>query len=103
MKPFFSFAVPCCDVEPYIEECLQSILNQSFQDWECILGIETSKDRTEEIISMPLHDMTAISCFNLPCRGLFFKFFPDLFVFFCKFVLKIPLQAVILCPVNIKE
>ncbi len=50
MKPFFSFAVPCCDVEPYIEECLQSILNQSFQDWECILGIETSKDRTEEII-----------------------------------------------------
>ena len=50
MKPFFSFVVPCCDVEPYIVECLQSILNQSFQDWECILGIETSKDRTEEII-----------------------------------------------------
>ena len=50
MKPFFSFAVPCCDVEPYIEECLQSILNQSFQDWECILAIEASKDRTEEII-----------------------------------------------------
>ena len=50
MKPFFSFVVPCCDVEPYIEECLDSILNQSFQDWECILGIEASKDRTEEII-----------------------------------------------------
>ena len=50
MKPFFSFVVPCCDVEPYIEECLLSILNQSFQDWECILGIETSKDRTEEIL-----------------------------------------------------
>lgn len=55
MKPFFSFIVPCCDVEPYIEECLQSVLNQSFQDWECILGIETSKDRTEEII----HERTA--------------------------------------------
>ncbi len=50
MKPFFSFVVPCCDVEPYIEECLRSILDQSFQDWECILGIETSKDRTEEVI-----------------------------------------------------
>ena len=50
MKPFFSFVVPCCDVEPYIEECLDSILNQSFRDWECILCIETSKDRTEEII-----------------------------------------------------
>jgi len=50
MKPFFSFAIPCCDVEPYIEECLQSVLKQSFQDWECILVIETSKDRTEEVI-----------------------------------------------------
>ena len=50
MKPFFSFVVPCCDVEPYIQECLQSVLDQSFRDWECILCIETSKDRTEEII-----------------------------------------------------
>ena len=50
MSPFFSFVVPCCDVEPYIEECLQSVLKQSFQDWECILGIEASNDRTEEII-----------------------------------------------------
>ena len=50
MKPFFSFIVPCCDVEPYIAECLQSILNQSFRDWECVLCIETSKDCTEEII-----------------------------------------------------
>ena len=47
---FFSFVVPCCDVEPYIEECLRSILNQSFQDWECLINIETSKDKTEEII-----------------------------------------------------
>ena len=49
-RPFFSFIVPCCDVEPYIEDCLQSILKQSFQDWECIINIETSKDGTEEII-----------------------------------------------------
>ena len=50
MKPFFSLVVPACDVEPYIEECLQSVLKQSFQDWECLIGIETSKDKTEEII-----------------------------------------------------
>ena len=50
MSPFFSFVVPCCNIEPYIDECLLSILNQSFQDWECILHIETSEDRTEEII-----------------------------------------------------
>jgi len=50
MKPFFSFVIPCCDVEPYVAECLRSVLNQSFQDWECLITIETSKDRTEELI-----------------------------------------------------
>ena len=49
MKPFFSIIVPCCDVEPYMRDCLDSVIGQPFQDWECILGVETSKDRTEEI------------------------------------------------------
>lgn len=51
MKPFFSFVIPCCDVEQYIRECLASVTNQSFQDWECLIGIEPSKDKTEEVIS----------------------------------------------------
>ena len=50
MNPFFSLIIPCCDVEPYVAECLQSVLDQSFQDWECLIGVETSKDRTEEVI-----------------------------------------------------
>ena len=49
MKPFFSIIVPCCDVEPYVRECLDSVLNQPFADWECLLGVEISKDKTEEI------------------------------------------------------
>ena len=50
MKPFFSIVVPCCDVEPYVRECLSSVAEQSFRDWECLVGIETSKDRTDEAI-----------------------------------------------------
>ena len=50
MKPFFSLIIPCCDVEPYVRECLDSVLKQEFQSWECLVGVETSKDRTEEII-----------------------------------------------------
>ena len=49
MKPFFSIIVPCCDVEPYLRESLDSVLRQPFAGWECILGVEASKDRTEEI------------------------------------------------------
>ena len=50
MKPFFSIIIPCCNIEPYVEECLRSVLDQPFRDWECLIGIEESKDRTEEII-----------------------------------------------------
>lgn len=49
MKPFFSLIIPCCDVELYIRECLDSVLSQEFQNWECLVGVETSKDKTEEI------------------------------------------------------
>ena len=27
-----------------------SVLNQPFTDWECLIGVETSKDKTEEIV-----------------------------------------------------
>ena len=50
MKPFFSIIVPCCDVEPYVRTCLDSVRNQPFTDWECLIGVETSKDKTEEIV-----------------------------------------------------
>ena len=49
-NPFFSIIIPCCDVEPYVRECLDSVLGQSFTDWECLIGVETSKDRTEEMV-----------------------------------------------------
>ena len=48
--PFFSIIVPCCDVEPYVRECLDSVLKQDFADWECILGVEASKDGTEAVV-----------------------------------------------------
>lgn len=50
MKPFFSIIVPCCNVAKYLRECLDSIVGQSFRDWECIIGVETSDDGTEEIV-----------------------------------------------------
>jgi len=50
MRPFFSIIVPCCDVEPYVRECLNSVLSQPFTNWECLIGVEASKDKTEEIV-----------------------------------------------------
>ena len=50
MKPFFSIIVPCCDVEPYVRECLGSVQKQPFADWELLAVVETSKDRTETAV-----------------------------------------------------
>lgn len=50
MTPFFSIIVPCCEVAPYVRECLDSVIGQSFTAWECLIGVETSTDATEEIV-----------------------------------------------------
>lgn len=47
VNPYFSIIIPCCDVAPFVRECLNSLKNQSFGDWECIAVVESSKDNTE--------------------------------------------------------
>jgi glycosyltransferase involved in cell wall biosynthesis len=69
MKPFFSIIVPCCDVEPYVKECLMSVINQPFRDWECLIGIETCKDRTEEVIHEIIDGDDRFKVFTGPRSG----------------------------------
>lgn len=59
----------CCDVEPFIREALDSVMRQSFADWECICGIEDSKDRTEEILREIAASEPRIRIFNHPRSG----------------------------------
>jgi glycosyltransferase involved in cell wall biosynthesis len=49
MKTIVSIIVPCYNQAQYLDECLQSVLNQNFQDWECIIVNDGSPDNTEEI------------------------------------------------------
>lgn len=69
MRPFFSIIMACCDVEPYIREAVESVTKQSFGDWECICGIEDSKDRTEEILREMASSDPRIRIFNHPRSG----------------------------------
>ena len=43
-RPELSIIVPVYNVEPYLEECLNSVLHQTFLDWECILIDDGSRD-----------------------------------------------------------
>ena len=69
MKPFFSIIMACCDVEPYIREAMDSVMKQSFGSWECICGIEDSKDKTEDILREIAASEPRIRIFNHPRSG----------------------------------
>ena len=47
--PLISVIVPCYNQAQYLDECLQSVLNQTYTDWECIIVNDGSPDHTEEI------------------------------------------------------
>ncbi len=44
MTPFFSVIVPVCNVEPYLAQCVDSILSQTFADFELLLVDDGSPD-----------------------------------------------------------
>lgn len=46
-----SIVIPAYNVEDYIEDCINSLVAQSFKDIEIILVDDGSKDRTSEIIN----------------------------------------------------
>lgn len=45
----FSIIIPCYKVEKYLSECVDSVLNQTFTDYEIILVDDGSPDRVPEI------------------------------------------------------
>ena len=64
--PFFSVIVPCCDVETYIPETLASLNAQTFRDFETILVVEDSRDRTLELCRK-----AELSAFSTDSRAVF--------------------------------
>lgn len=47
--PKFSVIIPVYNAEKYIDECVQSVLNQTFSDFEMLLIDDGSKDHSTEI------------------------------------------------------
>lgn len=48
-QPLISIIVPCYNQSQYLDECLQSVLDQTYPDWECIIVNDGSPDNTEEV------------------------------------------------------
>ena len=50
MKPELSIIIPCYNQAPFIAETLDSVLAQTFTNWECIVMDDGSSDNSGEII-----------------------------------------------------
>ena len=50
MAPFFSIIIPVYNVAPYLRECLDSVLAQTFTDWEAICVDDGSTDGSGAIL-----------------------------------------------------
>ncbi len=49
MAELISIIVPCYNQSQFLDQCLQSVLDQTYQNWECIIVNDGSPDNTEEI------------------------------------------------------
>lgn len=69
-KPLISIIVPVYNVEKYIDRCINSIVNQTYNNLEIILVDDGSKDKSRELVdSWALKD-TRIKVFHKSNGGL---------------------------------
>jgi glycosyltransferase involved in cell wall biosynthesis len=68
--PAISIIVPVYKAEKYIGRCLDSILAQTFQDYEVILVDDGSPDRSGEICEMYAQKDTRFNVIHQPNRGV---------------------------------
>ena len=48
-QPLFSVVTPVYNGEPYLVECIESMLAQTYANWECVIADNFSTDRSLEI------------------------------------------------------
>ena len=48
--PKVSVEIPCYNCEKYIEETMQSVVNQTYTDWEIVAVDDGSTDNSKEVI-----------------------------------------------------
>lgn len=68
-QPFFSIIIPAYNVENYIEECLDSILQQDCKDCEIIIVDDGSKDGTGKICDQYKEKYEAVRVFHQENQG----------------------------------
>lgn len=64
-SPIVSIIVPVYAVEKYIEDCLRSIMAQSYTDFECLIVDDCGKDRSIDIVQSILLKYDGAASFRI--------------------------------------
>ncbi len=72
MNPTVSVIIPCYNQAHFLPEAVESVVNQIFTDWECIIVNDGSKDNTSHVAGSLINKYTdrQISLINQPNQGL---------------------------------
>lgn len=65
-NPFFTIIITAYNIDDYIEDCIKSIKNQTFTDYECFIVDDASTDRTVDVIKKSIE---GDSRFELICAS----------------------------------
>ena len=71
--PLISLIIPCFQNEETIGETFESVINQTFQNFECIFVLDGCTDRTKEAIEIIIHETKVRRKFQFPCQIFEFK------------------------------
>lgn len=69
-SPLVSVIVPVYNVEPFLRQCLQSVLDQTYPNWELILVDDGSTDQSGEICEQYKAKDSRVSVFHTANRGV---------------------------------
>ena len=70
MEPLISVIVPVYKVEQYLDECVQSIINQTYKNLEIILVDDGSPDRCPEMCDEYARQDSRIKVIHKPNGGV---------------------------------
>ena len=70
MEPLISVIVPVYKVEPYLDECVRSVINQTYRNLEIILVDDGSPDRCPEMCDNYAKQDARIKVIHKPNEGL---------------------------------
>lgn len=65
-NPLISIIIPTFNRAHYIQETLDSIINQTYSNWECIIIDDGSEDNTHEVIAKYLKKDVRFQFYNRP-------------------------------------